>query len=121
MHEVFRDWDHESRVGGPTPKSEGFHTALRNWTGSNITEVPIPDMFPNACVLNHEDFVLVTDYFHAQPQASEEWECPNWAESGRRVFEVGPAKLSEKANHKESFSPFQRMLKRPLMQRPRIR
>ena len=94
MHEVFRDWD-SAKVGlvDQLLKSEGFHTVLRNWTGSNITEVPIPDMFPNVCVLNHEDFVrarkIVTDYFHAQPQASEEWECPKCqGESGRSVFGV---------------------------------
>ena len=91
MYEVFRDWD-SAKVGlvDQLLKSEGFNTALRNWTGSNITEVPIPDMFPNVCVLNHEDFVrarkIVTDYFQAPPQASEEWECPKCQEKVDGIF-----------------------------------
>ena len=91
MHEVFRDWD-SAKVGlvDQLLKSEGIDTVLRNWTGSNITDVPIPDMFPNICVLSNEDFVrarkIVTDYFNAQPQANQEWECPKGAEKVDDVF-----------------------------------
>ena len=49
-------------------------------------------MFPSVCVLSHEDFVrarkVVIDYFNAQPQASEEWQCPKCRESGRSVWRV---------------------------------
>ena len=50
MHEVFRDWD-SAKVGlvDQLLKSEGFHTALRNWTGSNITEVPIQHVSERLC------------------------------------------------------------------------
>ena len=91
MYEVFRDWD-SAKVGlvDQLLKSEGFNTVLRNWTGSNITEVPIPDLFPNVCVLNHDDFVrarqILTDYFQAPPQAMEEWECPKCQEQVDGIF-----------------------------------
>ena len=91
MYEVFRDWD-SAKVGlvDQLLKSEGFNTALRNWTGSNITSIPIPDMFPNVCVLTREECVrarkIVTDYFDAQPKAMQEWLCPNCGEKVDGVF-----------------------------------
>jgi hypothetical protein len=92
MYEVFRDWD-SAKVGlvDQLLKSEGFNTALCNWTGSNITSIPIPDMFPNVCVLTREECVrarkIVNDYFRARPrQATQDWQCPNCGETVDGVF-----------------------------------
>jgi len=56
MHEVFRHWD-TSTVGlvNGLLQDAGIRTVLRNWDACNITEIPIPAIYPNVCVLRKED------------------------------------------------------------------
>jgi hypothetical protein len=91
MYEVFRDWD-SAKVGlvDQLLKQAELDTVLRNWTGSNITSVPIPYMFPNVCVLTEEDCArarkIVVDYFNAESERQEAWQCPNCGETVDGVF-----------------------------------
>jgi len=91
MYEVYRDRD-TARVGllNSILQESGIPTILRNWTGSNITEIPIPDMFPNICVMNEEDIEpareLIRDYLFATPVDGPEWTCPKCGEPNEGTF-----------------------------------
>jgi hypothetical protein len=80
MHEVFRDRD-SAMVGllDGILKESGIKTILRNWTGSNITEIPIPIMYPNICVMDDADFEeakrIISEYKDAVPEDLPEWLC----------------------------------------------
>ena len=56
MQEVFRHWD-TATVGlvNSLLEDAGIKTILRNWDGCNITEIPIPAIYPNVCVMHEED------------------------------------------------------------------
>ena len=91
MYEVFRDWD-SAKVGlvNQLLKGEGLHTVLRNWTGSNITDIPIPATFPNVCVLSAKDFErareILVAYFSSDSASEETWQCPGCGERVDGVF-----------------------------------
>ncbi len=91
MHEVYRNWD-SARVGllNGVLQSSGIPTILRNWTGSNITEIPIPAMFPNICVMNAEDIEpareLIKAYLEAPAIRGPEWTCPACGETNEANF-----------------------------------
>lgn len=80
MHEVFRDMD-SAKVGmiDGLLKEYGIPTMLKNWTGSNITEIPIPALYPTIYVLNAsqvaEAQLHIEDFFAAKPESTEEWIC----------------------------------------------
>ena len=56
MQEVFRHWD-TATVGlvNSLLEDAGIRTVIRNWDGCNITEIPIPAIYPNVCVMHEED------------------------------------------------------------------
>ena len=72
MHEVFRHWD-TSTVGlvNGLLQDAGIRTVLRNWDACNITEIPIPAIYPNVCVLGKEDLGRANEVIAAFSQSSE--------------------------------------------------
>ena len=80
MYEVFRDLD-SAKVGmiDGMLKESGIPTLLKNWTGSNIIEIPIPSLYPTIYVLNasqvDEAKKQIKEFFEAVPEENEEWEC----------------------------------------------
>lgn len=57
----------------------GIQTILKNWTGSNIIEIPIPSLYPSIHVLDdsqaEEANRIIADYFSRAPVELPEWEC----------------------------------------------
>lgn len=86
MHEVFRDID-SAKVGliDSILKESGIPTLLKNFTGGNIIEVPIPTLYPTIYVLNESNVVeaqeLIREFFAAKPEQSEDWNCKECGES----------------------------------------
>lgn len=81
MHEVFRDID-SAKVGliDGILKDTGIPTLLKNFTGgSNITEIPIPTLYPTIYVLNASQVdqakELISEFFAAKPEQAEDWSC----------------------------------------------
>ena len=80
MHEVFRDLD-SAKVGlvEGLLNEAGIATVLRNWTGSNITEIPIPAMYPAVCVMNATDVAearrIIDEFFSAPADTAPAWTC----------------------------------------------
>ena len=72
MYEVFRHWD-TSTVGlvNGLLQDAGVRTVLRNWDACNITEIPIPAIYPNVCVLRKEDSDRAKDIISAFSKSSE--------------------------------------------------
>jgi len=60
-------------------RESGIRTLLKNWTGSNITEIPIPSLYPTIHVLDdsqvEEARRIIADYFSCAPVELPEWEC----------------------------------------------
>ena len=85
MYEVFRHWD-TSTVGlvNGLLQDAGIRTVLRNWDACNITEIPIPAIYPNVCVLRKEDSDRAKDIISAFLKSSETtgepWTCPTCGE-----------------------------------------
>ncbi|MGB0413965.1 MAG: DUF2007 domain-containing protein [Coraliomargarita sp.] len=81
MHEVFRDID-SAKVGmlDGVLKESGIPTLIKNWTGSNITEIPIPSLYPTIYVLDakhiKEAKQLIADYLNPHVSDQQEWTCP---------------------------------------------
>ena len=81
MHEVFRDID-SAKVGmlDGVLKESGIPTLIKNWTGSNITEIPIPSLYPTIYVLDAENVKeakqLIADYLNPDVSDQQEWTCP---------------------------------------------
>ncbi len=86
MHEVFRHID-SATVGlvNEILKSEGIRTVIRNWSGSNITSVPIPEFYPNISVESQDEAdrskEIIKDYFSAGRDPGDDWICPKCGES----------------------------------------
>ena len=81
MHEVFKDID-GAKVGmiNGLLNDSGIPTILKNFSGgSNITEIPIPALYPSIFVLDasklSEARELINDYFSAKPELGEDWVC----------------------------------------------
>ncbi len=87
---MYRDID-SAKVGliDNILKESGIPTMLRNWTGSGITEVPIPVMYPNVCVMNRSDIArareIIDEYFNADYSDQPEWTCPKMRRNQRRL------------------------------------
>ncbi|MDQ8195790.1 DUF2007 domain-containing protein [Coraliomargarita sp. SDUM461004] len=81
MQEVFRHHD-SSTVGllNGILKESGIATLLKNWTGGNITEIPIPSLYPSIHVLEdtqaEEAKQIIEEYLHQAPKELPEWKCP---------------------------------------------
>ena len=86
MYEVFRDID-SAKVGmiDGMLKESGIPTLLKNWTGSNIIEIPIPSLYPTIYVLNasqvDEAKKQIKEFFEAVPEEKEEWNCTQCGET----------------------------------------
>jgi hypothetical protein len=81
MYEVFRHWD-TSTVGlvNGLLQDSGLRTILRNWDACNITEIPIPAIYPNICVLQKEDLKqakeIISVFRKSSETTGETWLCP---------------------------------------------
>lgn len=87
MHEVYRDMD-SAKVGmlDGVLQNSGIPTLLKNFSGgSNITEIPIPILYPTIYVLNesqvNEAKEIIREFFAAKPEDSEEWNCEKCGET----------------------------------------
>ncbi len=91
MYEVFRHWD-TSTVGlvNGLLQDAGVRTVLRNWDACNITEIPIPAIYPNVCVLRKEDSDRAKDIISAFLKSSattgEPWTCRTCGEQVESNF-----------------------------------
>lgn len=81
--EVYRDRDY-AKVGmlEGILQAEGIPTILRNRNAvSMTTEIPIPVMFPNICILHIDDLERAKEIIHAYTQQPDtivgnDWACP---------------------------------------------
>jgi hypothetical protein len=59
----------------------GIDTILKNWTGGNITEVPIPSLYPSIHVLdaaNYEEAKqIIEEYLNHSNVEMPAWVCPH--------------------------------------------
>ena len=91
MHEVFCHWD-TSTVGlvNVLLQDAGIRTVLRNWDACNITEIPIPAIYPNVCVLRKEDSDWAKEIISAFRKSSETtgnpWICHECGEQVESNF-----------------------------------
>ncbi len=80
MHAVYSNWD-SVKVGmiDGVLRESGIPTFVKNWSGSNITEIPIPALYPTVCVLNQSDIIparnLIQDFLSAPASEAKEWIC----------------------------------------------
>lgn len=62
-------------------RESGIPTLLKNWTGSNIVEIPIPSLYPSIFVLNDADAGeaerIVEEYLNHEAKDLPDWQCPN--------------------------------------------
>ena len=85
MYEVYRHHD-SARVGlvDGLLRNAGIETFIRNWAGSNITEIPIPSIFPEVCVLKEGDLVvarhIVQAFLSARQDEGKDWTCKSCGE-----------------------------------------
>jgi len=85
MFEVYRHHD-TARVGliDGILKDSGIETFLKNWAGSNITEVPIPAIYPSVCVLNEADIPIannvITEFLETKKVEADNWICGSCGE-----------------------------------------
>lgn len=90
-YEVYRDRD-SSKVGlfKGLLESEGIDVMARNWEGSNITEIPIPSLFPYLTVYTEEDYhraiEIIDDYENSDPSELEAWVCGKCSEKNEGVY-----------------------------------
>lgn len=91
MYEVFRHWD-TATVGllNNLLQDAGVPTILQNWDGCNITEIPIPAIYPTICVAKEEDSkrakeIITAFQKHSTPSAGE-WTCPSCDERVEQNF-----------------------------------
>ena len=80
MHQIYSHHD-SSTVGllNGILNESGIPTILKNWTGGNITEIPIPSLYPSIHVLDESDVAeakrIVTEYLNKAPSDAPEWSC----------------------------------------------
>ena len=80
MQQVYSNQDSSivGLVNGLIQES-GIETLLKNWTGSNIVEIPIPSLYPSIHVLDDsqadEAKRIIADYFSREVVEQPEWEC----------------------------------------------
>ena len=65
--------------------SAGIETFIKNWAGSNITEIPIPSIYPEICVLNKFEKEraeeIIKEFLDAKPVDEPEWVCGHCGET----------------------------------------
>ncbi|SHK01516.1 Putative signal transducing protein [Rubritalea squalenifaciens DSM 18772] len=95
MKEIFRHLDLSTvSYYGNLLESEGIPVILRNehTTTSGITSIPIPEFYPNICVLYDEDYPKAWDILnkamHADKErAGQEIVCPKCGEVNPANFD----------------------------------
>lgn len=94
MIEVYRERDYSTvaLIQGIL-ENNGIHTMMRNGNAVTMTtEVPIPVMFPNICVFNHQDAAAAHEIIHgyftapAQQTTTDDWTCPNCQQPNEAPF-----------------------------------
>jgi|GEM_PF-301713 len=89
MFSIFRHHDY-STVGWlqSVLEAEGIPSHVKNYASSvGITEIPIPEFYPDLCVLNKEDvpraIEILRPYVEKTPDAHipPDWSCPECKES----------------------------------------
>mgnify|MGYP005862590787 FL=1 len=62
-------------------KESGIPTLLKNWTGSNIVEIPIPSLYPSIFVLDDANAAeakqIIDEYLSHKNEDLPDWVCPN--------------------------------------------
>jgi len=81
MEEVFSHYDSATvALIDQVLQDAGIPTLLKNWTGSNITEIPIPALYPSIHVLNMDSVAkarsIITEYLQEKPSPHTDWKCP---------------------------------------------
>ena len=85
MITVFRHHD-SAKVGllNGLINSAGIETFIKNWAGSNITEIPIPAIYPEICVFNESDKEraeeVIDEFLNGEAGDGVEWVCPHCGE-----------------------------------------
>lgn len=89
MFSIFRHHDYTT-VGWlkSVLEAEGIPAHVKNYASSvGITEIPIPEFYPDLCVLNQEDVAraieILRPYVEKNPQATAlaDWTCTQCGES----------------------------------------
>jgi hypothetical protein len=89
MFSIFRHHDYTT-VGWlkSVLDAEGIPAHVKNYASSvGITEIPIPEFYPDLCVLNEEDVSraveILRPYVEKDPTAKPlpDWTCPKCSES----------------------------------------
>lgn len=61
-------------------REAGIRTLLKNWTGSNITVIPILSLYPSIFVLDDsqapEAKRIIEEYLNQNDEVLSDWECP---------------------------------------------
>ncbi|MGB0371844.1 MAG: DUF2007 domain-containing protein [Opitutales bacterium] len=84
--EVIRDHD-SAKIGlyKSVLENEGIQVIVKNWECSNITEVPIPALYPTIFVHTEEDLIKARDILNTASFETEErfesWECKKCGET----------------------------------------
>lgn len=91
MFEVYRHHD-SARVGliDGILRNSGIETFLKNWTGSNITEIPIPSLYPTICILRKEDVdmarQIISEFLESRPATTGTWLCTSCGETVEAIL-----------------------------------
>ena len=70
--------------------SSGIETFIKNWVGSNITEIPIPAIYPEICVLDESDKEkaeeILNEFLNGKSEEGETWICSHCGEIVEGIF-----------------------------------
>ena len=96
MKEIFRHLNLTTvRYYKSLLEDEGISVILRNehTATSGITIIPIPELYPNICVLNDEDYQVALEILNYALQSNEknieiEVICPDCGETNPGNFEI---------------------------------
>ncbi|BDS08426.1 hypothetical protein NT6N_34660 [Oceaniferula spumae] len=96
MREIYRAKDHSIVAYYKSVlEAEGIPIMLRNehLTGSGLSEIPIPEFYPNICVMNDEDYQraweILNRTIHLNAKNAEsEVICKNCEESNPGNFDI---------------------------------
>lgn len=71
-------------------EAEGIPVIVKNWECSNITEVPIPALYPTIFVNTPEDLKrskeVIASAFQETEETLEDWVCPHCGETNEGQF-----------------------------------
>ena len=71
-------------------EAEGIQVIIKNWECSNITEVPIPALYPTIFVYTREDLAeakaVIASAFQEDKESPPEWICAQCGEHNEGQF-----------------------------------